>query len=374
MSTIDFLFTVLKILAGIFVFGVIVLVHELGHFAAAKIFGVKVNEFAIGMGPKIFIFGKGENRTKYSIRLFPIGGFCSMEGEDSESSHPQSFNSRKLWQRFIIIIAGVAMNLVLCFLLLIILFSTCIKPDENGRVAFSSTTISYLPETATSYETGLRAGDEILSINGKRVFTDHDIAMLMQSDEDGVMDIVVRRKADGKLKKLALNDVKFKTGIDENTGRPYLVYDFAVKGIPRTPLSTIVQSAKTEFSLATMIWRSLGDIITGKYGLNELYGPVGTVDIIGSVVENAAQQEDIRDGLYPLLLLVSLLTVNIGLLNLLPLPALDGGRLMFLLYELVFRRPVKPEYEGMVHAIGFVLLLILLIVITFNDVLRLITG
>ena len=374
MSTIDFLFTVLKILAGIFVFGVIVLVHELGHFAAAKIFGVKVNEFAIGMGPKIFIFGKGENRTKYSIRLFPIGGFCSMEGEDSQSSHPQSFNSRKLWQRFIIIIAGVAMNLVLCFLLLVILFTTCIKPDENGRVAFSSTTISYLPETATSYETGLRAGDEILSINGKRVFTDHDIAMLMQSDEDGVMDIVVRRKAYGKLKKLALNDVKFKTGIDENTGRPYLVYDFAVKGIPRTPLSTIVQSAKTEFSLATMIWRSLGDIITGKYGLNELYGPVGTVDIIGSVVENAAQQEDIRDGLYPLLLLVSLLTVNIGLLNLLPLPALDGGRLMFLLYELVFRRPVKPEYEGMVHAIGFVLLLILLIVITFNDVLRLITG
>ncbi|HOB35985.1 MAG TPA: site-2 protease family protein [Candidatus Avimonas sp.] len=374
MSTIDFLFTVLKILAGIFVFGVIVLVHELGHFAAAKLFGVKVNEFAIGMGPKIFIFGKGENRTKYSIRLFPIGGFCSMEGEDSESSHPQSFNSRKLWQRFIIIIAGVAMNLVLCFLLLVILFTTCIKPDENGRVAFSSTTISYLPETATSYETGLRAGDEILSINGKRVFTDHDIAMLMQSDEDGVMDIVVRRKADDKLKKVTLNDVKFKTGIDENTGRQYLIYDFAVKGIPRTPLSTIVQSAKTEFSLATMIWRSLGDIITGKYGLNQLYGPVGTVDVIGSVVENAAQQEDIRDGLYPLLLLVSLLTVNIGLLNLLPLPALDGGRLMFLLYEFVFRRPVKPEYEGMVHAIGFVLLLILLVIITFNDILRLITG
>lgn len=364
----------LKILAGIFVFGVIVLVHELGHFAAAKLFGVKVNEFAIGMGPKIFIFGKGENRTKYSIRLFPIGGFCSMEGEDSESSHPQSFNSRKLWQRFIIIIAGVAMNLVLCFLLLVILFTTCIKPDENGRVAFSSTTISYLPETATSYETGLRAGDEILSINGKRVFTDHDIAMLMQSDEDGVMDIVVRRKADDKLKKVTLNDVKFKTGIDENTGRQYLIYDFAVKGIPRTPLSTIVQSAKTEFSLATMIWRSLGDIITGKYGLNQLYGPVGTVDVIGSVVENAAQQEDIRDGLYPLLLLVSLLTVNIGLLNLLPLPALDGGRLMFLLYEFVFRRPVKPEYEGMVHAIGFVLLLILLVIITFNDILRLITG
>jgi regulator of sigma E protease len=374
VSTIDFLFTVLKILAGIFVFGVIVLVHELGHFAAAKLFGVKVNEFAIGMGPKIFIFGKGENRTKYSIRLFPIGGFCSMEGEDSESSHPQSFNSRKLWQRFIIIIAGVAMNLVLCFLLLVILFTTCIKPDENGRVAFSSTTISYLPETATSYETGLRAGDEILSINGKRVFTDHDIAMLMQSDEDGVMDIVVRRKADDKLKKVTLNDVKFKTGIDENTGRQYLIYDFAVKGIPRTPLSTIVQSAKTEFSLATMIWRSLGDIITGKYGLNQLYGPVGTVDVIGSVVENAAQQEDIRDGLYPLLLLVSLLTVNIGLLNLLPLPALDGGRLMFLLYEFVFRRPVKPEYEGMVHAIGFVLLLILLVIITFNDILRLITG
>jgi len=368
VSTIGLIFTLLKILAAIFVFGIIILVHELGHFFAAKLMGVKVNEFAIGMGPKLLRFGKKE--TVYSLRLFPIGGFCAMEGEDTESSDPRSFGSRKVWQRIIIIVAGVVMNLVLGFLLLVILFATCMKPDDNGKVLFSSTTISRLPETASSYKTGLRPGDKILSINGKRVITDQDIAILMQSDEDGVMDLVVRRNVNGKSKKVNLDNVKFEIKVEN--GRQYLIYDFAVKGIKRTPITTIVQAAKTEYSLGIMIWRSLGDIVTGKYGLNQLSGPVGTVEAIGEAVENVTRQEDIRDGLYPLIMMVALITINVGIFNLLPLPALDGGRLIFLIYEGIFRKPVNPKYEGMVHAIGLALLMLLMLVVTFSDISKLV--
>jgi regulator of sigma E protease len=372
VSTIDFLITILKILSAIFVFGIIILVHELGHFIAAKLMGVKVNEFAIGMGPKLLNFGKKE--TKYSLRVLPIGGFCAMEGEDDESSDPRSFGSKKVWQRIIIVIAGVIMNLVLGFLLLVILLSTCLKPDDDGRVMFSSTSIARLPQTASSYKTGLREGDKILSINGKRVVTDQDIAILMQSDEDGIMEIVVGRKVDNKFKKVKLPEVKFEIGTDKNSGRQYLVYDFAVKGINRTPITTVVQAAKMEYSLATMIWRSLGDIVTGKYGLNELSGPVGTVDAIGDAVANVTRQADIRDGLYPLIMMVALITVNVGIFNLLPLPALDGGRLIFLIFEGIFRRPINPKYEGMVHAIGLILLLLLMLVVTFSDISKLIAG
>lgn len=359
-----------KILAAIFVFGIIIFVHELGHFIAARLMGVKVNEFALGMGPKLLKFGKRE--TKYSLRLFPIGGFCAMEGEDSESHDPRSFGSRKVWRRIVIIVAGVVMNLLLGFVLLLIIYAACIKPDANGRVYFSSTTIAQISETAPSYKTGLRNGDQILKINGKGVVTDKDIAMLMQSDEDGVMDIVVRRKVDDKWKNMKLKGVTFE--IKKENGHQILIYDFVVKGIPRTPITTITQAAKVEYSVATLIWRSLGDIITGKYGLNELSGPVGTVGAIGNAVAGVVQEKDIRVGLNNLLMMVVLITVNVGIFNLLPLPALDGGRLMFLIYEGIFRRPVNPKYEGMVHAIGLILLLLLMLVITFSDIWRLIAG
>ncbi|MDD3692679.1 MAG: M50 family metallopeptidase [Oscillospiraceae bacterium] len=367
-----FLSTVGQIIAAVFLFGIIILVHEIGHFIAARLMDVKVNEFALGMGPKIIKFGKKE--TKYSLRAFPIGGFCAMEGEDTESSDARSLGSKKVWQRIFIITAGVIMNLLLGFVLLLIIFAFCMKPDSDGRVLFSSTTIAKLSESASSFKTGLRPGDKIVAINGKGVVTDQDIAVLMQSDEDGKMDMTVRRKVDGKRKKVELSGVTFELKKDEQSGRRYLVYDFTVVGIKRTVLSTISQAAKTEYSVATMIWRSLGDIITGKYGLNELSGPVGTVGAIGNVVEDAAQKKDLREGMYPLLMMVVLITVNVGIFNLLPLPALDGGRLMFLIYEGIFRRPVNPKYEGIVHAIGLILLLLLMVVVTFSDIWRLVTG
>ncbi len=372
MSTIDIINTLLKILAAILVFGIIILVHELGHFIAAKLMGVKVNEFAIGMGPKLIKFGKKE--TIYSLRAFPIGGFCAMEGEDSESEDPRSFGSKKVWRRILIVIAGVVMNLLLGFILLVIMFGFLIVPNKDGEVSFSSTTIAQFYENASSYKTGLRTGDQILSIDGKKTRTVFDLSSIMQTDEDGKMDIVVRRKIVDKYKKVTLEDVTFEIKNDTESGRRYLIYDFVVKGIKRTPTTTITQAAKMEYSVATLIWRSLGDIVTGKYKLNELSGPVGTVDAIGDAVANVTQQEDIREGLYSLFLMVVLITVNVGIFNLLPLPALDGGRLIFLIFEGIFRRPVNPKYEGMVHAIGLVLLLLLMLVVTFSDITRLVSG
>lgn len=387
-----FLVQVGRIAAAILVFGIIIMVHELGHFIAAKCMGVKVNEFAIGMGPKLFKFGKKE--TQYTLRLFPIGGYCAMEGEDSAGGgevklnpddasseelevpdnppkpDPRAFNQKKVWRRMIIILAGPVMNLVLGFVLLIGYYGFCILPDADGRVQFSSTTIHSLEEDTPGYRTGLRPGDTILKVDGKTVFTDRDLAMLLQNDEDGVFDMQVRREVDGKPQKVRLEGVTFEIVTEENGSR-YLNYDFYVKGIPQTFTSTIVQSAKMECTVSVMIWRTLGGMLTGQYGLNDLSGPVGTVDAIGDVVVDAAKQEHWQIGLGNILMLVVLISVNVGLFNLLPVPALDGGRLLFLLIELVFRKPVPPKYEGMIHAIGLLLLFGLIILVTFSDILKL---
>ena len=391
------LMMIFKILAAIFVFGIIILVHELGHFLMCKLMGVRVNEFAIGMGPKLLSFGKKE--TAYTLRLFPIGGFCAMEGEDEGAPttsaiggnadraeddggepalpdeeevpaepDPRAFPNKKVWRRILIVVAGAAMNLVLGYVLLVAYYGIFTVPDASGKARFSSTIIASLPETAVSYQTGLRPGDEIVKIDGKRTVTDSDIVMIMQSDEDGIMDMTVRRAVDGKKKTVLLKGVQFQLEVGEN-GKNRLIYDFKVLGIEKTVWSTLVQAGKMEYSVATMIWRSLGDLITGKYGINDLSGPVGTMDIIGDAVAGANTSE----GMMTLIMLVVMITVNVGIFNLLPLPALDGGRLIFLLFEGIFRRPVPAKYEGMVHFIGLMLLL-LMVVVTFSDIWKIVAG
>ena len=392
------LMMIFKILAAIFVFGIIILVHELGHFLMCKLMGVRVNEFAIGMGPKLLSFGKKE--TAYTLRLFPIGGFCAMEGEDEGAPtpsaiggnadraeedggepalpdeeeapaepDPRAFPNKKVWRRILIVVAGAAMNLVLGYVLLVAYYGIFTVPDASGKARFSSTIIASLPETAVSYQTGLRPGDEIVKIDGKRTVTDSDIVMIMQSDEDGIMDMTVRRAVDGKKKTVLLKGVQFQLEVGED-GKNRLIYDFKVLGIEKTVWSTLVQAGKMEYSVATMIWRSLGDLITGKYGINDLSGPVGTMDIIGDAVAGANTSE----GMMTLIMLVVMITVNVGIFNLLPLPALDGGRLIFLLFEGIFRRPVPAKYEGMVHFIGLMLLLLLMVVVTFSDIWKIVAG
>lgn len=380
-----FLMTILKILAALLIFGIIIMVHEWGHFLVAKWMKVRVNEFAIGMGPKLVSWGKGE--TQYSLRLFPIGGFCAMEGEDDGAPTPaamggnadrseehvsdstgdsDSFAEKPVWRRVLIVVAGATMNLVLGFLVLLCTFAFCQKKADNGKVYFNSTTIAELPETSPAYETGLRVGDTVLRVNGKRIATDMDLSMLMQSDEDGVLSMVVRR--DGE--KVSLPAVQFRLATDEETGTRYLIYDFKVQGIERNVWTTIKQAGKMEYSMTVMVWRSLGDLLSGRYGLNDLSGPVGTVDYIGDAVSQAVTQ----DGWRTLLTMIALITINVGVFNLLPLPALDGGRLLFLIIEGVTRKKIPAKYEGIVHFIGLLLLFALMVVVTFSDIRKLITG
>lgn len=379
----------LTILVALIIFGVIIIVHELGHFIMAKLMGVKVNEFSMGMGPKLLQFGKGE--TKYTLRAFPVGGFCAMEGEDSAGAgevdlakrpddageapkpsedepaepDPRAFNQKKVWRRILIVIAGPIMNIVLGFILLLVYFGACIVPDDDGNVYFGSTTVSSMEEGA-SQEDGLQIGDTILKLDGKTVFTDRDLVMILNSAEDDVFDMVVSRDVDGKKEKITLHQVTFNWVNSNKNG-----YSFTVSPIPRTFGSVITQSAKMECTVSVMIWRSLGDILTGKYGIRDLSGPVGTVDAIGDTVSGAIAEEHWQDGLGNILMMVVLITVNVGLFNLLPLPALDGGRLLFLIWEGVTRKPVPPKYEGMIHAIGLALLLLLILVVTFSDIMKL---
>ena len=357
---------IFKVVMALLLFSVIIFVHELGHFLVAKACGVRVNEFAMGMGPKLISWGKKD--TTYSIRLLPFGGFCAMEGEDEDSEDPQAFNNKKVWQRILVVVAGVTMNFLLAFAVLLVALGVCTPPTQSGDVLYGTTTIAQLPEEASSYQTGLRAGDTVLNINGRPVATTQDMFMFLQSDEDGVMDMTVRR--DGE--KVVLPAVTFKLSETEE-GLRYLQYDFVLLGIRPTVWNTIVEAAKTEWSHATTVWWSLVDMISGKYGLNELAGPVGTVDIIGDMVEQAATSAA-KEEIYSLLMMFSLICVNVGVMNLLPLPALDGGRLIFLLIEAVFRRPVPQKFEGMVHFVGLALLLLFMLLITFNDVFRLIQG
>lgn len=371
-----------RLLAAVVVFGIIVVIHELGHFLAAKAVGVQVNEFAIGFGPKLFQFGKKE--TKYTVRLLPLGGFCAMEGEDAAGGgelsleekavaedNPRSFLNKAVWRRFVITVAGVVMNLILGFAVLLVYNGVCTVPSSDGNVYYTGTAISVLEEESPAYQSGLRPGDALVKIDGQRVFSSFDIQFLLQTGNDGVFEMTVRREVDGTEQVLQLPAVEFERVYDENTGRHTLIYDFYVNAIPQTVGTTLSESLRTECSVAVTVWRTLKGMFTGQFGLNDLSGPVGTVDAIGDVVEDAVRQEEWRVGLGNVLMLVAMLTVNVGIFNLLPLPALDGGRLLFLLWEGITRRRVPPKYEGWVHAIGLGLLLILIVIVTFNDILKL---
>ncbi len=365
-----------KIVAALLVLGVLILIHEFGHFIVAKLCGVRVNEFALGMGPRVVKFGKGE--TVYSIRAFPLGGFCAMEGEDEGAPTPaavggsdeatappadpsRSFANKKVWQRFLIVVAGAVMNLVLGYVLLLVYNGFLQTPyDDQGTVLFPTTTIARLEETTPAYQSGLRPGDTILEINGRRILMDSDMSMEMQSDADGVLDMVVRREGE----KVSLPQVAFTLIQDEETGRQMLQYDFVLLGKVRTFGNTFTMAAKQELSVATVVWRSLVDMLRGRYGLNDLSGPVGTVDIIADSVAQATSLE----GWQTLVMLMVMITVNLGVFNLLPLPALDGGRLVFLVWEGITRRPVPPKWEGIVHFVGIVLLLLLMLVVTYSDI------
>lgn len=344
------------ILVAILFFGLIIGIHELGHFLSAKLFKVKVNEFSLGMGPAIFKKKKGD--TQYSLRCFPIGGFVSMEGEDEESEDENAFCKKEWWKKFIIVAAGAIMNLILGFIFVTIL--TCME-DLIG-----TTQIHSFYENAVSQQSGLETGDIIKEINGTSIFSSRDLSYCLARDDDGVYEFVVERNGE----KITLSDVAFERTADED-GNNTIIYDFIIIGVEKTPLNVISTAAKDTLSIARLVWLTLFDLVTGHYGINDLSGPVGTVSIIANATSEAVST---GVGFDMIVYIMALISINVGVFNLLPVPALDGGRLFFILIEAIRKKPVPAKYEGFIHAAGLVLLMLLMVVITFNDIKNLIVN
>lgn len=334
-------------LVAVLLFILLITIHEFGHFLAAKLMGVRVNEFAIGFGPKLFAKQWGE--TKYALNLIPLGGYCAMEGEDETSEDSRAFCNKAAWRRFIIVVMGALFNLLLGLIIVAIILA----PSK----AFTSTVIAEFDENALSQQTGLEINDRIAEVNGRKIFTTYDLSYAFTNVKDGKIDITVER--DGK--KVLLRDVKFNSA--EEQGITYLTVDFKVYGIKKTVGSYIKQTVKTAVSYCAVVWRSLIDLLSGKYGISAVSGPVG----VTVAISNAAKQS-----LQNLLPIMALITINLGLFNLLPIPALDGGRLLFILIEMIFRKPVPQKYEAAVHAVGFVILMGLMVLIAAKDILSLI--
>ncbi len=342
-------------LVAILFFGLLISIHELGHFTFAKLFKVKVNEFSLGMGPALFKKKKGE--TLYALRLLPIGGYVSMEGEDEESQDENAFNRKKVWQKIIIVAAGAIMNLILG----VVIVATVLSMED----LIGTNQVLRFHESAISQESGLKEGDKFLEIDGHRVFSDMDISFLMSRSDDGIFDMTVLR--DGE--KVELNDVTFKT---EKDGKyTYITYDFVVLGEKTTFSNIISNSFKRSASIARVVWLSFFDLVTGRYGLTDLSGPVGTVSVIADATASAVES---KDGLINALTMMALISINIGIFNLFPLPALDGGRLFFLIIEGIRRKPIKPKYEGIIHGVGLALLLLLMLAVTFNDIVNIVKN
>lgn len=350
--------TALWIIVAILLFDLIIFVHEFGHFFTAKLSGIKVNEFALGMGPVIWSKPKGE--TKYTIRAFPIGGFCAMEGEDEDSDDKSAFSNKALWKRIIVVSAGAIMNVILGFLLMMIIL---LQQDM-----FASTTVSKFQEGATSIEYGLKEGDKIKSIDGYRIITDRDLSFAFATADDNLLDMVVERNGE----KVVLKDVKFDTE-ELQDGNKIIKWDFYVEPIYKNFFTLISKTTKDIVSTVKMAWASLVGLVRGKFGFNDIAGPVGAVSAIGEAAK-AGMQINFIHAINNIIMMIVVITVNVGVVNLLPVPAFDGGRLVFLFFEAITGRRVPAKYEGLVHTVGFVLIMILMLIITFSDVLKLTTG
>lgn len=444
--------TIALILIGVLLFELIIFIHEFGHFITAKKSGIKVNEFSLGMGPKIFSFGKGE--TKYSLRIFPIGGFCAMEGEDEESPEPRAFNNAKVWKRMIVVIAGAVMNIILGFVLM---FVVVVQQD-----AYSSTEVQSFPATSFSSCTGLQSGDVIKEINGYGISTSMDFnypistaelktvdgstleiykedcgnnlynmtVSLVQdknnklsdeqvskvnellskstneivkakSKEDAfyvyenyykeindacgikdykvekiveketrkryTADILVVRNGEEKL----LKNVQFFTYTTKDNSDPQVSIDFYVKPIEKTFGSVISQTFKQTISTCKMIYASLGGLLTGKFGLKDMSGPIGIASAVTTVASESLSS-GFMSAVNSIIYVMMIITVNLGLFNMLPFPALDGGRFVFLIIEAIRGKSVPRKVEAIVNGIGMGLLILLMILITANDIFKLI--
>ena len=459
------LVTIALIIIGVLLFEFIIFAHEFGHFITAKKSGVQVNEFALGMGPKLFSFRRGE--TQYSLRLFPVGGYCAMEGEDAESDNPRAFTNAKIWKRMIIIVAGAFMNFVVGLLLMFIVVVQ--QPSYESTVVDSFSPVSF------SANSGLEEGDEIVDIGGYSIWNAKDLQFAIQTMQCKNVDpsslavykedctVAVRNAAqsvvDGwqdafgeeiptdtlaeintvlneecrKINKTAskeeaaaamkaaydrlyaiggysektdytypeikerderlrytsdvtvvrngetvrLEGVQFysyyKSQEDADNGKPSVAIDFYVKPIEKTFGTVMQQTLSQTATMAKTVWQSLIMLVQGRFSFNDLSGPVGITKAV-SVVASEGLKINFMSAVNNIIFIMALITINLGVVNLLPFPALDGGRFVFLLIEAIIRKPLPRKLEYIVNGAGLVILLLFIAVVSVKDVWQLITG
>ncbi len=340
---------ILPILIAILIFGAIIFLHELGHFITARIFKVTVREFSLGMGPQLVSYTSKKSGTVYALRMFPIGGFVSMVGEDEESDEDGAFSKKPAWQRFIIVAAGATMNLLTGLLLAVIMILN-ITPVSNVIAGFQE---GY---EISSADSGLMVGDEIIAVNGTRVSIAYETVYEIMHDGYETIDITVIRNGE----KLTL-PVSFPT--EEAEGMLFGTPDLRFYAEERSFGGTVSHTLAYSKMAVRMVWDGLFDLLTGRVPVSSVSGPVGVTSEISGIA---------KDGDYLGVLYIAIvICMNVGIFNLLPIPALDGGRLVFLLWEIVTRRPVPQKYESMVHAIGIMILFGLMILVTFKDIIGL---
>ena len=339
----------------ILILGAIVLVHEFGHFIFSKLFGVYVYEFSIGMGPRLLHYKKKGGETEYSLRLIPIGGFCSLAGEDADDNSKIADNrklyNKPVWQRFIIMVAGATFNFIFAFVLLFVMALIYGSVSPKPIVADVN-------EEYPAYEAGIEEGDRIISINNHKVSSWNEVQLYIQMSDGKELSITLKDQ-DGNKKEVSLVPA---TVTDENGNKSYIV-GISLDNTKRTGfVSSLSYAFETTVSLYKLMLTTIKQLFTGGVSVSDLSGPVG----IYTIVDSQAKQ-----GFQSIMYLTAYLSMNIGVINLIPFPAFDGGRVLFLIIEKIRRKPVKAKTEAMVNSIGFALLMLLMIYVTFNDILRL---
>lgn len=336
---------VFTVIIAIVVFMLIILIHEFGHFVAAKSSGVLVHEFSIGFGPRLLKWKK--NETQYSLRLFPVGGYVKLEGEDEDSKDPRALNNKPAGKKLVVMASGALFNLISGFIVMTLCFAF-----QQSYTTLSVGRILDIPGSQAAQN--IEVGDEIVALDGKNVWNFKDFSFLM-SNVDKTKPVEITIKRDGVKKDVSILPVEYE-------GSFLIGVEMATKDM--TIKDAIVCGFKEMFFVVRVVIYSLMMLVTGKVPVSEMSGPVGTTVLIGQ----AAQL-----GIINLLYMFALLSVNIGIFNLIPFPALDGGRIFFLLIELIRRKPIPPEREGVIHFVGLVLLLILMVFITSSDIYKLFT-
>lgn len=338
------------IILALLIFSFIVFFHELGHFLLAKMNGVEVNEFAVGMGPAIY--SREYKGTKYAVRIFPIGGFCAMGEDDEATESPNNFNNKSVWARISVIAAGPVFNFILAFIFSVIL---------TAMVGYDKPVVSGVEEGYPAAEAGIQAGDTIVKMGGKRIHLFREVSVYNQFHQGEEVAVTYRRNGEEKTVTLTPKE-------DKELG--YERLGISSSGYEKANLLTALQYGVyvERFWINTTL-ESLKMLVTGKVGIDQLLGPVGIVDVVDDSYKES-RSYGFMAVLAQLLYIAILISANLGVMNLLPLPALDGGRLVFLFVEAVRRKRVPPEKEGYVHLVGIACLMILMVFVMFNDIRR----